>query len=187
MDIWIARVNKVSSKGEPILCEYCHQPFSLGSYAVFGSMIVRNKDGVICWSKILHWHTKLADGSSCYIEQGIAAAAKRPYVENRGRKRNLLSPEVRKVRLKILMRRAHLIQELSNLMECLAVGEDVIDKVASCGEKLENLKVQISAYGGVPPSWESGQSVKEDSNGNSPLCEEALPETSERSLIHNSG
>jgi hypothetical protein len=176
MDIWIGRINKVMTSQEPIICDYCHQGFQLGEIIVFGRIIYRGSNRKIVGRKNLHWHSKLADGSSCYIEQGIAATALHPYIENRGGKRLLLDSDTRHKRLQLLQRRAHLIQELQWQMECMATGEDVVDKIVSIGEKLEMLKEAIANYGGVPKSWQM-DSAKEDLN-ECPVCTETVSQTS---------
>jgi hypothetical protein len=78
---------------------------------------------------------------------------KRRYVEKRGRKKILLPKEQRDQRLAVLRKRAKVVQQLKVEAEKSPEERD-IDTLIHLGERLENLREEISHLGGVPKSWE---------------------------------
>jgi hypothetical protein len=150
MDIWISRCNKT------VRCAYCTEDITIGSPMVFGKLWLR-KSGegteVVRWVKNFRWHAnRTKDNQCCWLAQGLENFASRPYVEKRGRKKMLLPPEDRAIRLAILRRRARLVQQLKSLMDSEFNNND-LDSFISIGSKIESLKADIEPYGGIPPSW----------------------------------
>jgi hypothetical protein len=94
------------------------------------------------WRIRIKWHP------DCWIEQGIEALSKTPVIENRGRQRMSLSDEDREKRLKILRRRASVLQRIKKEME-----NNNVDKQIKLGCMLGKLREEIEPYGGIPESW----------------------------------
>ena len=85
--------------------------------------------------------------------QALAEFGKRVYVERRGRRRILLPKEDRDIRLRLLRRRAKIMQQLRVEAE-KSPEERNIGEMIRLGGILEQLKVDIAEVGGVPKSWE---------------------------------
>lgn len=99
------------------------------------------------WEQYLRFHPQ------CWIDQAVANLAKREVVETRGRKRLVMTDDIRAARQKILVRRASVTQRIRAEVE--KPGElQSIDRIIHLGELLNNLKEEIEPLGGVPKSWE---------------------------------
>jgi len=140
VDIWIKRAVKKAR------CLYCPEPITKGQYMVIGKLWRRRDGTPRVWTVYLRWHPQ------CWIDQAIRKLEKLPVMENRGRKSLGLSDETREARVKIMMRRAAVVQRIRN-----EIGkpkeEQSIDKIIHLGELLNKLKEEIEPLGGVPKSW----------------------------------
>ena len=151
MDIWVSRCNKGCN------CTYCGEPIEVGEAEVFGKLWLRfTSEGSAPrrWVKKFHWHARRKrDGQCCWLVAALAEFGKRVYVERRGRKRILLPKEDRDARLRLLRRRAKIIQQLRVEAE-KSPEERNMEEMIRLGGILEQLKVDIAEVGGVPKSWE---------------------------------
>lgn len=98
------------------------------------------------WAFTIRFHPE------CWIEQGLAALKEKPVVETRGRKKAPMSDEVRTARVRVLMRRAAVVQRIKLEME-RSDGEISMDRIIKYGGQLNQLKEEIAPLGGVPKSW----------------------------------
>lgn len=150
MDIWISRANK----GCP--CSYCGTKIEVGEAEVFGKLWSRRKgEGVEVhkWSRMFHWHAKRkADDLCCWLQQGFEALANNPHVETRGRKKILLPSDQRLARLRILQKRAKVLQQIRTIMET-EPKERNMNEIIRLGGILNELKERILPLGGMPESW----------------------------------
>lgn len=139
MDIWM-RVARKRAK-----CRWCDKPIETGEYEVVGKLWLR-RDGVArIWTIMLRWHPQ------CWIDQAKHKLRERPtIVETRGKKKLPLTDEQRVSRVKILMRRAAVVQRINAEMDN---GKKDIDKIIHLGGMLEKLKEEIELVGGIPKSW----------------------------------
>tara|TARA_Y100000310_G_C20626284_1_gene786074 strand:- start:879 stop:1133 length:255 start_codon:yes stop_codon:yes gene_type:complete len=78
--------------------------------------------------------------------------AAHPRIETRGKKKMLISAEVRSQRLKLLQRRARLVQRLKVLTMPDMDFADV-DAITTIGQQITELKGLIEPLGGIPNSW----------------------------------
>jgi hypothetical protein len=155
----------------PVVCEHCKEKIALHTPMVTGkSWHIINKDSSSPQHiyHILHWHvSRPTDSICCWIEQGLTAYNLKLLTkeEKRGGKTLLIDSETRKKRLQILQRHARLVQMLREEMEKLAsdaiisVHQGSWERVATLGQRLEELKEQILPLGGVPKSWTQEESV----------------------------
>lgn len=107
----------------------------------------KNADGVSqSWRFYMHFHPQ------CWIDQAIASLSSRRIAETRGRKRLEITDEMREARLKVLRRRAAVVQriraEVSNPVE-----EQNVDRIIHLGKAINDLKMEIELLGGAPKSW----------------------------------
>jgi len=100
-----------------------------------------------------NWRFTLRFHPQCWIDQGVAALKQRgEVVETRGRNRLVLTDNDSLTRLKILRRRAAVMQRL-RIEVAKPDGERNIDRVIHFGSMLNKLKEEIESLGGVPKSW----------------------------------
>lgn len=97
------------------------------------------------------WWTIRRFHPQCWIDQGIAAIKAIPVVESRGRKRVPMRDDTRTARLKIMQRRASIMQRLKKAT--IETPYD-IDKIIHLGQMIDELKAEIIEQGGLPKSWE---------------------------------
>ena len=94
----------------------------------------------------MHFHPQ------CWIDQAIASLSSRRIAETRGRKRLEITDEMREARLKVLRRRAAVVQriraEVSNPVE-----KQNVDRIIHLGKAINDLKMEIESLGGAPKSW----------------------------------
>ncbi len=136
-DVWIRECRRTAK------CSHCKQQIQNHEYEVIVKIWKRG-------SEVKRFVTVLFFHPQCWIEQGIEAAKKRPAVENRGRHRTAMLDEVREKRIKILRRRASIVQRIRYAMDSTPPN---FDKVSYLGEKLGELVDEIRPLGGVPESW----------------------------------
>ncbi len=130
MNVWISKCRKQAT------CKWCNEIISKDEFIVTISYY-RGK-----------WLVKKYFHPNCWIEQGKEAVMKNPKTDNRGKKRMVISDEDRKKRLRILVRRASVIQRLKKAYE----DEDT-DEMIHLGMLLHKLREEIEPYGGVPKKW----------------------------------
>ena len=148
-------------------CSYCHEAIEVGEPEVFGKLWRQygGKDGKsVKWVKVFHWHSKrkdtalaqiikiAIDNQMCWVIQALDNFGKTVHVETRGRKKLILPKEKRDGRLKLLRKRAKVIQQLKIVMEEHPKKRNM-DEVVRLGLILEKLRVDIEQFGGVPKSW----------------------------------
>lgn len=151
MDIWVGRCNKSCN------CIHCGELIELGEPEVFGKLWMRfTNEGAKprTWVRKFHWHAKRKrDGQCCWLVQALEAFGKQKHVETRGRKKILLPKKKREARLRILRRRAKVMQQLRVEVEKAPDVRDM-EEMIRLGGILEELKQEIAPVGGVPKSWE---------------------------------
>ena len=98
------------------------------------------------WSFFKRFHPQ------CWIDQAVAELEKRPIVETRGRKKLEVTDDTRIARFAILRRRASVIQRIRRETKKPS-EEQSIDRLIHLGSMLNDLKVEIEPYGGVPDNW----------------------------------
>ena len=139
MNVWIKKTRK------RVLCRYCGKFVETGQYQVVCVYFMRLKNGKN-WKKTMHFHAK---DPNCWVDRAIGELALKPVIETRGRKPNALSDEVKERRVKILRRRASVVQRIGSEIN----GKGRPDKLMHLVELLNKLAVEIEPYGGVPKSW----------------------------------
>jgi len=140
MDVWMKIANKKAN------CAHCHKPIVKGDYMVIGKLW-RRRDGVArSWTTYLRWHVQ------CWVDQAKAAVDRIPRVETRGRRKSPLDKESRDARVKILRRRAAVLQRIRNEISKPSEAQS-FDRLIHLGELLNRLKSEIVPLGGVPKSW----------------------------------
>jgi hypothetical protein len=130
-----------------------------GEPEVFGKLWLRKKvvgsteNKPRRWVKKLHWHAqRKADGQCCWLVSALAELAKHPHIEKRGRKKLLLPKEQRDERLRLLRKRAKVVQQIKAETD-VPPNKMNMDRIAELGLALEELKVKIEPVGGIPKSW----------------------------------
>jgi len=150
MDIWLTTCKKKAK------CSYCEELIELGEPVVYGRLWLRTKEGEYKprrFVKRFRWHAQKGDEKKCcWLEQALNNLANNPYIETRGRKRLVLPPEIREKRLKVLRRRAKVVQQLRTETEEQPERQD-IDEIIRLGGILARLKEEIEPLGGVPKGW----------------------------------
>ena len=136
MDVWMSVCRKRAK------CKYCPGYIENGDYMVVGK-VWRNREGEARrWAIKLHWHV------DCWVEQGKRSLDLQPKPETRGRKKLAMSDDNKSKRVKILMRRAAILQRMK-----AATDEGNVDKLIYLGGLMNKLKEEIQEYGGIPASW----------------------------------
>ena len=141
MNVWIRKTRK------RVKCRYCEKHIEVGEYQVVCQYFMKLKHSGKTWVKRMSFHAR---EPNCWLDRAIAELETRAVVETRGRKRMQLSDDDREVRVKLLRRRASVMQRIGNGME----GTIVPRRVAHLTEMLEQLKLEIEPYGGVPKGWD---------------------------------
>ena len=126
-------------------CLYCPKYIEKKQFMVVGKLWRDREGGTRKWSIKLYWHPQ------CWIKQAEEALKKQPVVETRGRKKLELSVEANVSRVKILMRRAAILQRIK--VEVAKNNTSSVDKLIHLGEMLNKLKEEIMPLGGIPKSW----------------------------------
>ena len=94
----------------------------------------------------MHFHAK---DPYCWIDRAITEVGQRPYNERRGRKASIMSDATKVMRLKIMRRRASVIQRINKEMET----RQRPDKLLHLTDLLEKFAAEIESQGGIPVSW----------------------------------
>ncbi len=139
--------------GKTVQCTYCREDITNGEPAVYARHRLQKSDDSSPWTVNFRWHAKRArDGQCCYITNQLEYLAAHPRIETRGKKKMLISAEVRSQRLKLLQRRARLVQRLKVLTMPDMDFADV-DAITTIGQQITELKGLIEPLGGIPNSW----------------------------------
>ena len=150
IDIWVSKCRRTAK------CNHCGQDIKLGEPVVRGRLWRQYEDRqseAKKWVRNFRWHARRStDGLCCWIEQALVHLGTQKYVEKRGRKPLVLSPEVRKARLRLLQRRARVMQQLRLEAEKAPEVRD-IERIITLGGQLTDLQIEIQPIGGVPKSW----------------------------------
>lgn len=101
------------------------------------------------------WNVKIYYHPQCWIDQGLDYLKMNPYVprtrwSGTTRSKNPLTEEERKLRYKLLRRKASIDQRLRNLKA------DYPDRVlveAKLNMDIANLMLEIAKVGGIPRKW----------------------------------
>lgn len=136
MNVWIRKARKRSD------CYYCKKPVETGEYQVVCQWFMKVKSRF--WEKKMLFHPQ------CWIDRAVAELETKFIVETRGKERMQLSDDDRVKRVKILARRASMMQRLSVKMGVKPVDFSKVDRLL---DKMEGLKGEIELVGGVPKSW----------------------------------
>lgn len=83
----------------------------------------------------------------CWVERGKQAVDNKPRTETRGRHKLVMDDATRLARLKIMRRRASVIQRIK------VCKPEQVDKVIHLGQLLHNLRDEIEKFGGAPEAW----------------------------------
>ena len=144
MQVWMKICRKQAT------CRHCPRP------------ILKNHPMVVCryykktrmeaggspqnWSFTIRFHPQ------CWIDQAVAALKEKVVVETRGRKKSPLLDNIRAARVRVLARRATVVQRIRAEMAKPKESRN-IDRIIHLGGKLNELKEEIAPLGGVPKSW----------------------------------
>ena len=135
--VWVAWCKKKS------ICKTCNELILSGLPMVYVRIRDTNRPYPYTMRKHLH----------CWLADAIDWLEKNPYtrVNSPGRKRLQLSDEDRKIRLKLLRRRALLVFR----QRVLAYNNPKLaaDKIGKMQEKVDIIVKDICKVGGVPKSW----------------------------------
>ena len=137
---------RISKTRKKVLCRYCEQFIEVGEFQVVCTYFMKLKHSDKTWTKVMHFHAK---DPYCWIDRGILDVGRRLHTENRGRKPDALSDELKLRRQQILRRRASVMQRIGVEM----MGRSRPDKLVHLTQLLETMAVEIEPYGGVPKSW----------------------------------
>jgi len=129
-----------------VKCFYCSQFIEAGEFQVVCVYFMRLKNNLRTWTKQMHFHAK---DPYCWIDRAIIEVGQRHYSERRGRKASNLSDDSKAQRLKIMRRRASVIQRFNYEVETKRRPE----KLSQLLDTLERLKAEITPYGGMPEKW----------------------------------
>jgi len=107
----------------------------------------RNREGTAMkWVTKFYWHPQ------CWIDQAIQKLERLPpVVETRGMRKPKVPDEMRGARVKIMARRAAIVQRIK--IEMSKNDGTSVDKLIHLGEMLNRLKEEIELVGGAPESW----------------------------------
>jgi len=140
MNTWVSLTRK------RVRCRYCGQMIETGEFQVVCRYFMKLKHSDRTWTKEMHFHAK---DPYCWIDRAIVEVGMRPVTENRGRRADNLSDDVKEARQRILRRRGSVMQRISVEMETLRRP----DKLIHLTGMLEKMETEIETYGGVPKSW----------------------------------
>jgi hypothetical protein len=124
-------------------CKKAHE-LILGELQVRCRWYMRIKSGQK-WMKEKSYHV------DCWVAEARETLDRRVHVETRGRKTIPRTDEDRSERIKILRRRAAVVQRLKHETEM--GGGNAPKKIQHLYDMLEQLKVEIMPYGGIPDGW----------------------------------
>lgn len=139
MNVWIRKTRR------RVKCFYCHKMIETGEYQVVCQYFMKLKHSEKTWTKTMHFH---AQTPNCWLERAIMELESRPVIETRGRKPDAMGDEMKERRRKILRRRASVVQRIGE-----ATNSKKIGKLSHLFDLLEQLKIEIEPFGGVPKSW----------------------------------
>ncbi len=142
MNVWIKRCRK------RVKCDYCPTLILSGEHMV----VCKWYRGTVKDGKMQRWWFHRHYHPQCWIDQGIAAVKKIVITETRGGKKLDMPDDVREARLKIMMRRASVIQRIRREVD-KTPEEQNIDRIIHLGDMLNMLKEKIEPLGGAPESW----------------------------------
>jgi len=94
----------------------------------------------------MHFHAK---DPHCWIDRAVIEVGQRHYTERRGRKAGIMSDVIKEGRLKIMRRRASVMQRI----EIEMTTRKRMEKILHMTGLLDKLVVEIEEYGGAPESW----------------------------------
>jgi len=100
------------------------------------------------WNVKRYYHVE-HEGHHCWDEQGLDHLKMAPYVEP-SRHHSKFEPTIRRQRQLILKRKAALDQDKRQLNK---LADNYLDRCTVIDNKILQLVVEISQYGGVPISW----------------------------------
>jgi len=144
MDIWIKRASRAAT------CVYCKEEIKKQDFMVIGKLWRKLKSGKT-WLIMLRWHTQ------CYIVQGVAAIKdkeiREPKIEKRGRKKSILPDDIRIKRLKIMRRRASVLQRIKAEVK-KPKKKQKFEVLVHLGSLLDKCKDEIKDTGGIPTTWD---------------------------------
>lgn len=138
MDVWLTKCHKTSK------CSYCEKPITNGDYMVIGKLWRDREGHKIRFPQKLHFHV------DCWVEKGKKYIDNKPYIEKRGRRKLIISDENRESRLRIMRKRAAVVQRINTEVR---KSNPNIDKMIHLGELLHQYKEDIENFGGAPKGW----------------------------------
>lgn len=113
---------------------------------VVGKLWRRNNGTARTWTIYFRWHTQ------CWIDQGVQKLEREPVVDNRALRQPKFSQEVTEGRVKVMRRRAAVVQRIRIEVD-KPREEQSVDRIIHLGELLNKLREEIEQFGGVPESW----------------------------------
>lgn len=138
VNVWIRRVRKKATCTH----EGCSKPtIANGEYCVVTQWYMKTRGGKN-WQKQRSFHPQ------CWIDRAVAEIERRVVTETRGRQRMAITDVHREARLKILRKRAAIVQRIR---QALAVTNYAL--VCKLGDKLDMCKEEIGQHGGAPAKW----------------------------------
>lgn len=133
MNVWIKKARKKAT---------C-------TYEGCGDTAINNGEFYIVYQwKMRNWTKQRVMHIGCWIEQGIAEINSRPKAETRGGHMLSMADEDKQKRFTIMRRRASIVQRIK-----AAVDVGRYDMVENLHCQLEQCKIDIEQYGGVPKKW----------------------------------
>lgn len=131
-------MSKCRKKGK---CYHCPNPITNGNYMVV-CKVWKSKDGVLA-----KFPFKMRFHVDCWVARGKAAIDNKPRAETRGRRKLDMSDATRLTRLKIMRRRASVVQRIR------ACQPEQVDRIIHLGSLLHNYREEIEKCGGAPELW----------------------------------
>jgi len=137
---------RISINRKRAKCRHCSQMIESGEYQVVCTYYMHPPNSGKSWLKTMYFHAK---DPYCWVDRGILSVSMRPHTETRGRKAVSMPDAVKVERVKILRRRAAVMQRVDFEMRHKRRPE----KLLHLAESLEKFKQLIESYGGVPKRW----------------------------------
>ena len=130
-------------------CRWCEKPITAGTEMVNVFFWNKGSDDKRKWNVRHYYHPQ------CWIDQGLDYLKMNPYVprtrwSGTTRSKNPLTEEQRKLRYKLLRRKASIDQRLRNMKS------DYPERVlveARLNMDIANLMLEITKVGGIPRKW----------------------------------
>ena len=141
MDIWF----KWCQKPGGATCNWCEKTIERATPMVVTRLWRKGDENSRRWNITKYYHPE------CYLAQGLDYLERNPFSSKVGGSKKMeLKPYARKYRLKLLRKKASLVQRKQRLK--IPYPDRVLYE-ARIDEQIAGLAAQIATVGGIPKSW----------------------------------